>query len=345
MEPTMNLLINTTENTTDENNCTLCLRVLELEARILPIIFSLIFLVGLAGNGGLIAVIWKHQKKDVSTLLILNLAVGDFLLILVSVPFTATIFAFPKWPFGDVVCMLNEFLQTLSLGVSVFSLTALSLERRNSAVNMYKPLVVSGSVTLRVKILIVSIWAISAIFGVPHMVGYHVIQVWRADLSFFMNVCWPYPLDWPAWYGRFHVTARLFIYLIFPMVIILWSYVSIAKLLLRQRAGEERNESQPQTSYMRNLRMSRKKMAAIVLFLVVLFGICSIPRHIYLLWYHYHRGTYTPFWHIFKSVGFVLSFMNSCLNPLTLYGLSKPFRRQCNAHFSTCCRTIRKSIQ
>jgi len=60
---------------------------------------------------------------------VVSLAVGDLLLILFTVPFMSTIYTFPSWPFGELVCKLGEFTVSLSLGVSVFTLTALSAER------------------------------------------------------------------------------------------------------------------------------------------------------------------------------------------------------------------------
>ena len=67
--------------------------------------------------------------RNVPNTLIVSLSLGDVMLILVSVPLTSTLYTFTSWPYGAVACKLNHFLQTWSLGVSVFTLTTLSLDR------------------------------------------------------------------------------------------------------------------------------------------------------------------------------------------------------------------------
>ena len=61
--------------------------------------------------------------------LVVSLALGDLLLILTAVPFVSVIYTMPYWPFGLVVCKLSETVKDLSMGVSVFTLTALSAAR------------------------------------------------------------------------------------------------------------------------------------------------------------------------------------------------------------------------
>jgi len=59
----------------------------------------------------------------------MSLAVGDLFVILFCVPFTSILYTLESWPFGDVICKISEFAKHLSVGVSVFTLSALSVER------------------------------------------------------------------------------------------------------------------------------------------------------------------------------------------------------------------------
>jgi bombesin receptor subtype-3 len=59
----------------------------------------------------------------------LSLALADLLVIVISVPFTSTIYTVDNWPWGSVLCTLSEFSKDVSIGVSVFTLTALSADR------------------------------------------------------------------------------------------------------------------------------------------------------------------------------------------------------------------------
>jgi len=69
------------------------------------VVYSIVFIVGLVGNATLIYIIlgnkWMRTKSNV---LIVSLAAGDFLLILVSVPFAALLYSTNGWWYGYVVC-------------------------------------------------------------------------------------------------------------------------------------------------------------------------------------------------------------------------------------------------
>ena len=60
---------------------------------------------------------------------IISLAVGDLLVLLFGLPFSSIIFISDSWPFGIVMCKVSEFMKDLSVGVTVFTLTALSADR------------------------------------------------------------------------------------------------------------------------------------------------------------------------------------------------------------------------
>jgi hypothetical protein len=63
------------------------------ETYIVPVVFSLIFLVGVVGNGGLIYILLRHKSmRSIPNTFIFNLAVGDLLILLFTVPFTSTIY-------------------------------------------------------------------------------------------------------------------------------------------------------------------------------------------------------------------------------------------------------------
>ena len=57
------------------------------------------------------------------------MAFGDFLFVLFCVPFGAVAYSFEYYPFSTFYCRFENFIINLSLGVSVFSLLALSADR------------------------------------------------------------------------------------------------------------------------------------------------------------------------------------------------------------------------
>lgn len=100
------------------------------ETYIVPVVFLIIFLVGVLGNGTLVLIFVRQKTmRNVPNTYILSLALGDLLVILTCVPFTSTVYTFDSWPYGLFVCKLSETAKDVSIGVSVFTLTALSADR------------------------------------------------------------------------------------------------------------------------------------------------------------------------------------------------------------------------
>lgn len=85
---------------------------------------------------------------------------------------------------------------------------------------------------------------------------------------------------------------------------------------------------------------ARKKVAKTVLAFVLMFAVCFLPHHVFMLWfYNYPRSTdeYNTFWHVLRIVGFCLSFVNSCINPIALYLVSGTFRKYFDKHLFWWC--------
>lgn len=100
------------------------------ETYIVPVVFAMIFVVGVLGNGTLVLVFIRHRSmRNVPNTYILSLALGDLLVIITCVPFTSTVYTVESWPYGEMICKLSEATKDVSIGVSVFTLTALSAER------------------------------------------------------------------------------------------------------------------------------------------------------------------------------------------------------------------------
>ncbi|XP_026687175.1 neuropeptide CCHamide-1 receptor-like, partial [Diaphorina citri] len=100
-----------------------------LETYLVPIVFAFIFVVGVLGNGTLVLIFINHKSmRNVPNIYILSLALGDLLVILTCVPFTSTVYTFESWPYGESICKISESTKDISVGVSVFTLTALSAD-------------------------------------------------------------------------------------------------------------------------------------------------------------------------------------------------------------------------
>lgn len=303
------------------------------DAYFVPLLFSVVFVVGLVGNGTLIYTVLRNKKmRNVPNIFIVSLAAGDLLLILVSVPFTATIYTFNYWAYGQFMCKLNEFLQSLSLGVSVFTLTALSGDRYTAIVNPMKKH--QSNATMRTMCTAVGIWGFAFVLAIPDAVTSHVThdEVSWGDLTY----CHLYPDSIGDWYIKLHVITHLFAYFLLPVTIIGTFYALMARVLVNSYQHMPGDAMSMKGQAHRQME-ARKKVAKVVLSFVVVFIICWLPRHIYVVWYHLLPGDFNLFWFIFKLIGFCLCYINSCVNPLALYFLSRQFRRYYNQYLLCWC--------
>lgn len=62
-----------------------------------------------------IVVAANQQMRSTTNLLIINLAAADILFVIFCVPFTATDYVLPEWPFGDVWCKVVRIRAIIKL--------------------------------------------------------------------------------------------------------------------------------------------------------------------------------------------------------------------------------------
>ncbi|XP_039955533.1 neuropeptide CCHamide-1 receptor [Bactrocera tryoni] len=306
--------------------------VMRPETYIVPVLFALIFIVGVLGNGTLIVVfLGVRQMRNVPNTYILSLAIADLLLILTTVPLTSTVYTVDSWPWGSFLCTLSEFIKDVSIGVSVFTLTALSGDRYFAIVDPLRKFHAHGGGKRATRMTIaiaVSIWLLAILCAMPALIGTNVKQVEiNSNKSF--ALCYPFPQKWGVEYAKTMVLMRFLVYYAIPLCIIGAFYVLIARHLMY--AASVPGEMQ---GAMRQVR-ARRKVAVTVLAFVVIFGICFMPYHIFMLWFYYWptaQDDYNSFWHVLRIVGFCLSFANSCANPVALYFVSGAFRKHFNRY-------------
>ncbi|KAI3379251.1 hypothetical protein SNEBB_008381 [Seison nebaliae] len=107
---------------------------------IVPLIFSLITLIGAIGNFLVIYIILINRSMRYTTtnILILNLAFADMLFILFCVPWTAYDLATDVWLFGDMWCKISSYSTYLTAFLSVYLLVIMSFDRYLAVVHPVK---------------------------------------------------------------------------------------------------------------------------------------------------------------------------------------------------------------
>ena len=97
---------------------------------VIAAVYGIIIIVGLVGNVTLMKTcLLVKSMRTVPNLFLSSLALGDLLLLVTCAPVDASRYLVDEWLFGRVGCKLIPFIQLTSVGVSVFTLTALSADR------------------------------------------------------------------------------------------------------------------------------------------------------------------------------------------------------------------------
>ncbi|RWS05422.1 [Phe13]-bombesin receptor-like protein [Dinothrombium tinctorium] len=294
------------------------------ETYIVPVLFTLIFVIGSIGNGVLVFIFLRHKSmRNIPNTFIICLAIGDLFVIIGTVPFIGVIYAIESWPFGIFVCKASEFFRDMSTTVSVFTLTLLSIDRYFAiAMPLQKT---RGKQSMRITtISAASIWLVAIIFALPAAYNSHLIE-YSTGVSKVIKICFPFPSEYGNWYPKTVVMSKFLILYTIPLTIIAISYCLMAMSLLQSRRFPTENSPRLTRQF-----KSRTKVAKMVLALVLIFALCYFPNHVFMLWFYFtyprSLSNYNDFWHLLKIIGYVLTFLNSCLNPIALYYISGRFR-------------------
>ncbi|XP_029500991.1 gastrin-releasing peptide receptor [Oncorhynchus nerka] len=287
-------------------------------------VYGLLIIIGLIGNVTLMRTfITVKSMRTVPNLFMSSLALGDLLLLVTCAPVDASRYLADKWLFGRVGCKLIPFIQLTSVGVSVFTLTALSADRYKAIV---KPMDIHTS-TAKICFRAAAIWLFSMTLAVPEVVfsDLHTFNIGQTNDTFV--TCAPYPHAGDL-HPKIHSMAFFLIFYIIPLLIISVYYCFIARSLI-QSASDMPVEAH---LHIKKQIESRKRLAKTVLVFVGLFAVCWLPSHVIYLYRSYHYGQVdTSMGHFIASVSArILAFTNSCVNPFALYLLSNSFQKQFN---------------
>lgn len=305
------------------------------ETYIVPLVFIVVFFVGLLGNGTLVFIFIRNRfMRSIPNTYIMSLAIGDFLVIVGTVPFISTIYTFDSWPYGSFICKLSEFLKDVSSGVTVLTLTLLSIDRYIAIVKPLHKLTGHNGKTLTLM-LALCVWVIAIAIAIP---GAHFSFLWEVSVygGHVIYVCYPFPEDMTPWYPRTMVLVKFLLLYAIPLSLIGVFYALMARYLL----SASKNCIGANDSHIQK-RRGRTKVAKIVLVFVILFAVCFFPSHVFLLWFYFHPNAienYSNFWHAWKILGYILTFFNSCLNPIALYFISGVFRLQYQKYLFCCSK-------
>ncbi|KAM4904137.1 prokineticin receptor 1 [Sylvia borin] len=118
------------------------------------------------GNFIFIAALARYKKlRNLTNLLIANLAISDFIVAIVCCPFEMDYYVVQQlsWEHGHVLCASVNYLRTVSLYVSTNALLAIAVDRYLAIVHPLKPRMNYQTATF----LIALVWIVSILVAIP----------------------------------------------------------------------------------------------------------------------------------------------------------------------------------
>lgn len=312
---------------------------------VLVVMYTLSFITGLGGNIMALLVLTRKRTRlsgaSATRRLLVNLAVCDMMVVCVCMPVNMGHQVYNAWVFGDFLCRTVPFVQAVSVSASVLSLAVISLNRYYS---VHNPLHARSFFTgRRILCMICVVWAISSVLCLPLLFMNTTRTLSLMDGAQTVTVCVE---GWSKVKLRQGYNFLLFCSLycfpvIFNLVICLltgWKlWGSDDKLRESNKFGIAQVVSR--------LRV-RKRVAKMVLALVLLFTLSWLPLYVVDIWIDFNMpdsldrkdendANYVQHEWILQGRPFAqwLGLTNSALNPLcycfvgNLYRSAKRFRK------------------
>lgn len=133
----------------------------------LPTVYGIIFVLGIIGNGLVIAVVGYQRKvKTMTDKYRLHLSVADLLFVL-TLPFWA-VDAASSWYFGSFLCVSVHMIYSVNLYSSVLILAFISLDRYLAVVRATNSQATRK--LLATRVIYVGVWLPAAVLTVPDLV-------------------------------------------------------------------------------------------------------------------------------------------------------------------------------
>ncbi|XP_066271311.1 prokineticin receptor 2-like [Branchiostoma lanceolatum] len=241
-------------------------------------VYILIIIVCGVGNLAFLVVIGRFKKTRTKTnLLIANLALSDFVVAILCVPFSLDYYVINAggWRYGGELCTLVNYVRMVSLHVSTNALVVIAIDRYITIVrHRWRRVGRTGAILVSV-----GVWITSFLIAIPSA-KFSTVQPHFHQSSSFCGVVWHvrHITTYKGYYG-----SMLAFQFVLPVVIMaVCSLPVVWKVFHRELPGYL-------TDAMRKkVQRSKKKTLRLVLILA-LFVLCWAPYYVYAALRDFHH--------------------------------------------------------
>jgi Leucine-rich repeat (LRR) protein len=294
-------------------------------------IAAIIFIFGTTGNVMLIIIITCNKDmRTVPNMYILNMAVSDvmYLMVLFLEAFRRAISV--TWLSDEISCTFFGFCYQMSASLTAYSVAVLSIQRYRVTMDPLQFHISSQPTWRATGAVICGLWIVAALFTIPAARSQYLC---RMSVSL-----------WLTKYYQLYVIFHLLVSCVFPLCVIVFSYIMTARHLVKFFDPIFEETKIPQTN-------TRKITAKILFGLTVIIIISYVPFRVTETYFFYSINFHSPGTTFLNEVNWayklvdiamilrLLLSINSCLNPIALLCTNLAFRRHFKRYLTCCCKT------
>lgn len=304
---TADINTNTSEETMDDGSY---IQYLPIEAAFQAVSLIIIMFVAIAANTMNIIVVYRNSNMQTPRyMFIMNLAVGDLGVTLLSMPFSLVTCISRRWIMSDSLCQLHGFLGSFFFCVSIFTLTIMSIEQYYSLV---KPL--SRTITIRrAWYMIAAAWILSTLLSIGPEVGWGHFAYNSSTLS--CGVAFP-----RSTLEKMYLLFLVLIAFVITLLIMAYAYI---RILLTVRKHTDRIARHTKGG-LEVMRLQRRITYTLLLVLLV-FILCWLP-FVFLIVLATRNRSVKELPYGLGVAAYWCGFFNSSLNPIIFVIRNDRFR-------------------
>ncbi|KAL3067077.1 hypothetical protein OYC64_016932 [Pagothenia borchgrevinki] len=229
--------------------------------------YSSVLAVAVFGNLIVIWIILAHKRmRTVTNYFLLNLAFSDASMAAFNTLINFIYAAHGEWYFGEGYCKFHNFFPVTSVFASIYSMTAIAVDRYMAIIHPLKPRLSAKATTG----VIICIWSLAIVLAFPLCYFSTTQTLPRRTLCY---VAWPRMAQDPLMY---HIIVAALVYVL-PLVVMGITYTIVGLTLW---GGEIPGDSSD--NYHGQLR-AKRKVVKMMIIVVVTFALCWLPYHIYFI--------------------------------------------------------------
>ena len=295
---------------------------------ILIVAYVIILLFSFVGNSLVIHIVQTRRKirRNPFNWLLVNTAVADLVDVITASAFSLPYFlcghCWISGIVGTIICKIIPFLLVVSICTSIWTLTAVTVDRYLAIVCIHKRQLSSRTVVRS----IVAFWLCSGLVFCGQLYKFKTEETEDGD-----------PLCYDEWHEdpdisillyKVEMTVRVVLTYAVPLIIMTVLYSLIARFLWKRKPPGNVNQQAV-------IRQTRKRRAVIKMMMTVVtvFALCWLPAHVSHIMSEFYSDSYAAIPTILKWLFFWVAHANAAIHPWLFIAFSENLRMETRAIF------------